>query len=110
MAKQKETAFKEKIKPLIEKLPNTWVVKIQQRTLRGTPDLLICVNGLFVALELKKSDKEASDFLQDHNLDLINKAGGLGIKVYPENWDKVFLSLIALSKGEYHDRNYCRTT
>ena len=95
-----ETVFKEKILPLIRKLPNTWAVKIQQRSIRGTPDIIICVSGMFVALELKKSQKEKPDPLQDHNLLQINKAGGLGLKVYPENWPEVHIALIALSKGE----------
>lgn len=62
-----------------------------------------------MALELKKSSKESADLLQDHNLELINQAGGLGFKVFPENWDKVFLTLIALSKGESYARNYSGT-
>ncbi len=109
MAKQAETVFKEKIIPQLQRLPNTWFAKIQQRTLRGTPDILMCINGMFVALELKKSANEDPDLLQDHNIERINQAGGLGFKVFPENWDKVFLTLVALSKGEKDDRNYSGT-
>ena len=69
----------------------------------------MCVNGMFVGLELKKSENEADDLLQEHKLSLINKAGGLGLKVYPENWQKVLTALVALSKGEKDDRNYSGT-
>lgn len=59
---------------------------------------------MFVALELKKSAHEAEDRLQEHNIDLINKAKGIGLKVSPENWEKVYKVLQTLSKGEHHDR------
>ncbi len=71
---------------------------------------MMCVNGLFVALELKKSDKETEDLLQTYKLDQINKAKGLGIKVSPESWPEVFKELTAISKGEPHDRNFSGTT
>jgi hypothetical protein len=105
LAKKKETLFKERIAPHLERLPNTWFVKIQQRAIRGTPDILLCVNGIFVALELKKSDKEKRDLLQDHNLDKINKSGGLGIKTTPGNWLAVLEALTILSKGGICDRD-----
>jgi len=109
LAKKKETTFKDRIYPILKALPNTWVEKIQQRSIRGTPDFLMCVNGMFVGLELKKSDKEDEDLLQDHKLNLINKAGGLGLKASPENWNKILLTLTALSRGETNDRNYSGT-
>ena len=59
----------------------------------------MCINGMFVALELKKSDNEAVDALQDHELNKINNvAHGLGIKVSPENWPEVFTVLRKLSE------------
>lgn len=70
---------------------------------RGVPDFLICMNGMFVALELKKSVTEVgkpSALLQEHNLNKINSARGIGIFVYPENWEKVKDTLIVLSKGD----------
>jgi hypothetical protein len=82
---------------------------VQQRTIRGTPDILLCINGIFVGMELKKSIDEERDPLQEHNLDLINKAGGIGIAVFPENWDKAYLALLALSKGLQYDRDQFRT-
>lgn len=109
MAKQKETVFKEKIVPILKALPNTWLVKVQQRSIRGTPDILMCINGDFVALELKKSMSECPDPLQDHNLNLIIKAKGIAIKVFPENWDIVLMRLKKLSKGALNDRDKTST-
>jgi hypothetical protein len=70
----------------------------------------MCVNGMFVALELKKSKEEDPDLLQEHILDQINKAQGLGLKVSPENWPEVFLALKALSQGEkINDRDQIKS-
>ena len=72
--------------------------KIQQVSLRGTPDFLCCINGCFVALELKNSESEKADSLQRYKLKLISEAGGVGIVVSPENWDTTyeFLHCIAI--------------
>lgn len=103
MAQQKETTFKKRIRPLLKALPNTWFVKTQQRSLRGTPDFLMCVAGKFVALELKRSAKEKPDPLQDHNLKLIRDAGGVGLVVFPENWNEVFDQLKIIAGGKNGD-------
>lgn len=100
---QPETRFKNRIRPLLKALPNTWLTKTQQRALRGTPDFLMCVNGRFVALELKKSSKEKPDPLQLHNLELIQKAGGVGLVVFPENWNEVYDQLKTIAGGKNGD-------
>ena len=110
MAKKPETVFLERIRPKLRQLANTWFVKIQQRTIRGTPDLIMCVNGQFVALEFKKSVKEQADMLQAHTIEMINLAGGIALVVSPENWEKVLEALTTLSKGNYLDRTKIGTT
>lgn len=78
-------------------------MKTQQLSIRGTPDYLCCVNGIFVALELKKSKKEKmKDTLQDLNLKKIEKAKGFAFFVYPENWAKVknLLQAIVVARRE----------
>lgn len=97
MSQKPETRFKNKIRPLLEGLPRTWLAKIQQQTIRGTPDFLLCIGGKFVALELKKSYKEKPDPLQQYTLDKIIEAGGWGIVVSPENWDQIYSSLKELA-------------
>ncbi len=72
--------------------------------MRGVPDYLICINGIFIALELKRSVKEKTKgTLQELNILKIRRAGGLAFFTYPENWDKTKEMLIALSKGERND-------
>ena len=74
-------------------------MKIQQVVLRGTPDFLLCINGVFVALELKKSGMEAPTELQLYNLRKITEARGLALVVYPENWAEVYECLHQISKN-----------
>jgi len=51
----------------------------------------MCVNSVFVALELKKDDKEAkTTSLQNYNLQRIMEAGGVSLVAYPSNWDTTF--------------------
>lgn len=84
--KKAETTFKEKVLADLAVLPKTWCEKIQQVALRGTPDILACINGHFVAIELKKDAKEKLDRLQLYKLQKIVEAGGTSILAYPENW------------------------
>jgi len=41
----------------------------------GVPDIIACVNGRFIAIELKRPGKDLSD-LQRYNFDLIKRNGG----------------------------------
>ncbi len=72
-----------------------WAEKIQQVAKCGTPDILLCVGGQFVGIELKKSQKEAPNVLQQHKLKRIVAAGGVAYVAYPENKD-VVLGMIAI--------------
>lgn len=93
MSKKPETTFKEWVRAKLERLPNTKVFKIQQVGIRGSPDFLMCVNGHFVAMELKKSDKEEPAALQTWNLNCVTNAGGISVVCYPENWAAVWQCL-----------------
>lgn len=61
-------------------------------TKSGVPDLLICVNGKFVAVELKATKGKPS-MLQLINLEQIKKSGGISMILYPNDFDK-FKNLI----------------
>ena len=82
--------------PYLKGLPDTWVVKIQQVAIRGTPDILMCVAGHFVALELK-TDIGRIDKLQVYTLEAINNAKGYALVVAPSNWQKTYEFLQELS-------------
>lgn len=105
MAKKPETIFKEKVQKFLKTLPNTWQVKIQQRVLRGIPDMLLCIKGQFVAMELKKSRDTEPDTLQGYYLDQITRAGGAALTVYPENWPQVMGILVKLATGQVVIKN-----
>jgi hypothetical protein len=51
------------------------VFKIADKFTSGIPDLLICFDGRFLAIELKVHGNTATA-IQQHQLDRIRKAGG----------------------------------
>lgn len=51
----------------------------------GIPDIIACVNGLFLAVEVKASRGRASE-LQKLNVSRINAAGGVAVILYPEGF------------------------
>lgn len=65
-----------------------WHVKVwgggMQRA--GIPDILACVNGWFVAIELKTEIGRTSP-LQDYNLDGIRKSNGHALVLRPSGFD-----------------------
>ena len=89
---QSETRFKIKVMKQLKSIPNLWVVKVAQKAVRGTPDLLICCKGRFVAWELKTGTSTTK--LQEYNLDLINKAGGIARVITPDNLEKGLQELL----------------
>jgi hypothetical protein len=77
---------------------------------RGIPDVLVCLNGHFIALEFKRSIKELGKSrtkMQEYVASLILSAGGLSLFIYPEN-EQECLSILhkyALTnpvKGDHH--------
>ena len=90
MAKSmKESQFQEKVIKHLKSLPNTWYVKIWGGGFMkaGIPDIICCINGRFVALELKRENGVASE-LQKRNIRLINEAKGIGLILYPKDFDE----------------------
>jgi hypothetical protein len=53
----------------------------------GIPDLIICVNGFFLAVEMK-SDTGRPTELQKKNVQLINQGNGLGLILYPKGFEQ----------------------
>lgn len=89
MASKPETLFKKKVVKILEMLPNVKVFVIQQISKRGDPDLLVCVRGKFVALELKRSGVKKGSPLQEHILTQVIKALGYARICTPENFETI---------------------
>lgn len=98
MAQKRETSFKEKVRKDLERLGNCWFVKIQQVGIRGTPDILACIGGYFIALELKADAESNISRLQIYELEKIKKAHGRAFIVEPKNWKTVYAELKQISK------------
>lgn len=98
---QAETRFKNRVMAFLETLPDCWFSKIQQVGIRGTPDILCCINGYFVALELKSSLAAEIAALQVHNLKAITNAGGISFISTPETWFNDMETLRELSNDRF---------
>ena len=100
MAQGPEAKFKNNVVLVgLKTLANTYVMTISQQSLVGDPDLILCVNGHFVALELKSCKGRIAP-LQRYKLEKIKEAKGMAYAVYPKDWPKVFKELEKLAKGE----------
>ena len=83
-----EKIFETEIKKFLSKQPNTWYFKYWAGpySKAGIPDIIACVNGVFVAIEVKAETGKPSE-LQKHTIELIEKANGIGIILYPKDFD-----------------------
>lgn len=90
MAQKPETNFRTyRVDPFLKSLGALcYPMSIQQSSLLGDPDKVLCIGGRFVALELKASRKVPSG-LQAFKLDQVVLAGGVALVARPENWEQV---------------------
>lgn len=103
MAKKPETVFREgQVIPFLKTLQNTIFFPIQQMSILGDPDFMLCIRGLFVALELKDT-KGALSKMQEYKLGEIDRTGGVALVADPRNWPEVREILANLDHGETHD-------
>ena len=71
-----ETKLKNQvIEYLRRELPSAWFYKCADRFTAGIPDLIICKEGMFYAIELKVGSNKASP-IQEFVMREISKAGG----------------------------------
>lgn len=94
--KKPETKFKEKVFKRMDKLKGLWRVKISQRSIKGTPDVLGVYRTWPFAWELKARAKDKPDPLQQFELRRISKAGGIARTVHPGNVEECFEELSRL--------------
>jgi len=95
-----ETKFRNRFRKRLDIIPNSWFESIQQKSISGTPDILGCINGYFVALELKATLKSPVTELQKHKLKKIYDSGGFAAVVHPENMEEVLENLNRLNTYE----------
>lgn len=84
-----EKNFENRVKAFL-KDQGCWFIKYWgggQFTKAGVPDLLVCCNGHFLAIELKGPTGKPSP-LQLHTIEEIKKAGGTALVLYPKDFDK----------------------
>ena len=73
-------------------------------TKQGIPDLLCCVNGHFVAIEVKAANGKPSEW-QEWNIQKIKEAKGIGIILYPKDFER-FKRLVQALKTT--DKDYSK--
>ena len=76
----------------------------------GIPDIILCINGVFVGLELKASHSHPSP-IQIKNLELIGKSGGYGLLVYPkgfENLKKIIFFILGETAELPDSESFCK--
>ncbi len=83
----REKIFENRVKEYLS-LNGCWFCKFfaNSYTKVGVPDILACVNGKFVGIEVK-AEKGKPSQLQIHNRDRIRESGGISIILYPEQFE-----------------------
>ena len=83
-----EKIFENQIKRFLETLPNTWFFKYWAGpySKAGIPDIIACVNGYFVAIEVKAENGQPSK-LQERNIKGIKECRGQAYILYPKDFE-----------------------
>jgi hypothetical protein len=108
MAAKPETVFRKRVTADLNALQHAAIFPIQQKTIEGDPDFMLCVNSRFVAIELKWG-KNAPTKLQEYKLNKIrNVARGIALVAWPHNWDSILAMLHTMAgqqpipKADHH--------
>jgi hypothetical protein len=98
-----ERHFQKNLVEELKKLPNTWVFVPPTKSVRGIPDIILCVNGHFASLELKRvgAPKDPSrEKLQIYIKDQIMRANGYSFfGVNDNNWKTIYEFLEKVAHG-----------
>lgn len=96
-----EKNFENKVKKYLDNT-GAWYIKYwagNKFTKEGIPDILACISGKFYAIEIK-ADNGRPSLMQLVTLRKIRKAGGVGILLYPRDWEK-FIQWIEIDGSWY---------
>ena len=87
----KEQDIQKKIINYLEDI-GAYVVKVVSATKAGVPDLLVCYEGKFIAIEVKTPETRSNvSALQSYNLSKIENAGGYSLVAWSVEQVKEFL-------------------
>ena len=84
----KEKKFENQIKKFL-KLNHCYYFKYWgggQFTKAGVPDIIACIGGHFVGIEVKAENGKPSE-LQQYNIEMIRRSGGIGLILYPKDFE-----------------------
>lgn len=97
-----EKTFENKVKKFLES-QGAWYVKYfaNSFTKAGIPDVLACVNGYFVGIEVKAQSGKPSE-LQLHHVRKIRAAGGFAIILYPSGFEEFKQFILDLNKDVFN--------
>lgn len=89
-----ESAFQSKVAKFLNSQDCFWF-KVIRANKSGIPDIIVCKNGLFIAIELKKETGFASS-IQKVQLKRIKKNKGLSFLLRPSNFEQFKVEFMAL--------------
>lgn len=95
-----EKTFENKIKEYIE-LMGGWSVKFfaNRMTKKGIPDILACIDGKFVAIEVKAQRGKVSN-IQKYRINQIINSGGYAFVLYPSGFEDFKLHIRDIISGK----------
>lgn len=98
-----EKIFENKLKGFLKE-QGAWFIKYwagSKFTKEGIPDILCCVNGYFVAIEVKAQNGKPSP-LQLYNVREIRKAGGFAFVLYPSGYEQFKKFIFNLKEDNFN--------
>ena len=100
----KEKDFEKEVKEFLKE-KGCWVLKTWSNGVqrKGIPDLLVCCNGYFLGIELKQEHGSATA-LQLYNIRHIRNASGIGIVLYPNQF-QMFQALIGQLMNDFNKQS-----
>lgn len=88
MGFKSEKSFQNYVLKRLRTLPLSFWYKANDRTTAGIPDIVGCVRGIYVGVELKLHSKTSK--IQDWTIDRINRAGGVSFVMTPDSFERDF--------------------
>lgn len=81
-ALSKESLLYPKIKEwILASYPDAWLYRTTDTFRVGIPDIIACVNGLFLAIEVKANEEKKLMKIQEYELGQIEGADGIGMAI-----------------------------